>query len=197
MFTVFLLLKLLCSVNSMSVERESAAKFIGVIGGGLAGCTAALEATLDGRFDVLLFEKNPKIGGNSVKASSGINAMDGPSDYDSFFSDTTKSGEGLSNPELVETLVKKSEQAIEFLGRFGVDMSGRVRMGGHSAARTRFNPQGASVGITIMQKLIPTVLSHPQIKVITDASIDKIVSETKNGVPVFTLHYGKLAWMDV
>lgn len=46
-------------------------------------------------------------GGNSAKASSGINALNVPGgDSESLFEgDTIKSGGGLSKPDLVHTLV--------------------------------------------------------------------------------------------
>ena len=51
-----------------------------VVGGGLAGLAAALTAAGDASrptpgFEVVLIEKMPKLGGNSMKASSGINAL--------------------------------------------------------------------------------------------------------------------------
>lgn len=45
-----------------------------IVGGGLAGLSATLEAVNQGAH-VTLIEKNPKLGGNSEKASSGMNAV--------------------------------------------------------------------------------------------------------------------------
>lgn len=90
-----------------------------VIGGGLAGLSAALtahdEATKFGLpgsgtgagLRILIFEKESQPGGNSAKASSGINALNllrGDS-VELFTRDTLKSGGGLSDESLVETLV--------------------------------------------------------------------------------------------
>ncbi len=55
---------------------------------------------------VVILEKNPSIGGNSARASSGINAVN-PAAGDSealFVADTLRSGGGLSQPALVERL---------------------------------------------------------------------------------------------
>jgi len=48
-----------------------------VIGAGLAGLSAALEALKAGAH-VTVLEKNKSLGGNSAKATSGINACNTP-----------------------------------------------------------------------------------------------------------------------
>ena len=52
------------------LKRHDAATVI-VVGSGLAGMSAAIEAA-DARAKVILLEKEPKTGGNSAKATSGI-----------------------------------------------------------------------------------------------------------------------------
>ncbi|GMM37505.1 fumarate reductase [Saccharomycopsis crataegensis] len=49
-----------------------------VVGSGLAGLTAAHELLNKYNLSVMLFEKTPKLGGNSIKASSGINGVNTP-----------------------------------------------------------------------------------------------------------------------
>jgi hypothetical protein len=79
-----------------------------VVGSGLGGTSAALTAAqADPNLEIVVLEKEPTPGGNSLKASSGINALT-PEQSDSaeaFREDTIKSGGGLSRPELVNTLV--------------------------------------------------------------------------------------------
>lgn len=57
--------------------------------------------------EVVLLEKQPKLGGNSAKASSGINALTETAGdkVQLFVNDTLVSGGGRSRPELVERLV--------------------------------------------------------------------------------------------
>lgn len=92
----------------VSQQNKQGPRTVVVVGSGLAGTTAAItaaEAAPDAR--VLLLEKETGTGGNSNKASSGINALT-PEVGDSseaFRSDTLKSGGGLSRPELVDVLV--------------------------------------------------------------------------------------------
>jgi hypothetical protein len=99
-----------------------------VVGTGLAGLAATLTI-LDNGGRVVLVEKEMRMGGNSAKASSGINACcpHGDAIEDSkelFKNDTTKSaGEG-ANPALIDVLVSGSEDAVEWLkSRVNVDLS--------------------------------------------------------------------------
>ena len=49
-----------------------------VIGGGLAGCSAALSAAAHSNVSVVLVEKEKSVGGNSKKASSGMSVASTP-----------------------------------------------------------------------------------------------------------------------
>ncbi|CAM9716063.1 unnamed protein product [Discosporangium mesarthrocarpum] len=75
-----------------------------VVGGGLAGLAAAIEASRAGA-KVMLLEKEKRIGGNSAKATSGINGalteaqgLIGATDsFEAFIDDVLKSGGGRSS----------------------------------------------------------------------------------------------------
>lgn len=130
-----------------------------VVGGGLAGLSAAIEAEKAGA-KVVLFEKERSVGGNSAKATSGINgcetktqqALGVEDSKDKFSEDTLKSGEHLSLPDLVrplllplsppqvEVFVEESSSAIDFLSSFGLSLSVLTQLGGHSVARTHRLP---------------------------------------------------------
>lgn len=92
-------------------QTHSMAPTVAVIGSGLAGLSAAyelskaLQAELP-HFKIVVFEKNNILGGNSAKASSGINAVHAAAgdSIQAYAADTTKSGGGFSTEELVETL---------------------------------------------------------------------------------------------
>ena len=51
-----------------------------IVGSGLAGLTSAFEANklFNGQKKILILEKMPKFGGNSAKATSGINMLNTP-----------------------------------------------------------------------------------------------------------------------
>lgn len=80
-----------------------------VVGGGLAGCSAAISAYRLGA-TVTLVEKTKSLGGNSAKASSGMNGAWSPAQkaagiqdsVDQFTQDTFASGGGPSEIELKE-----------------------------------------------------------------------------------------------
>ena len=138
-----------------------------VIGGGLAGMSAAMEAHKRGA-EVILIEKEQRLGGNSAKASSGINAVGTTAQHSShstdtistFVGDTLKSGGGACMEELVRTMVHASAEAVSFLTSLGVDLSVLSKCGGHMHARThRASPPlpgqpARNIGFEITSKLI-------------------------------------------
>lgn len=77
--------------------------YVIVTGSGLAGLTTSVKL-LEGVLSVVLVEKAGRTGGNSIKASSGINGVptkfqkkeDGDS-LEHFYSDTIRSGKDMCN----------------------------------------------------------------------------------------------------
>lgn len=130
------------------LQRHQEATVV-VVGSGLAGMSAAIEAA-DARAKVILLEKEPKTGGNSAKATSGINgwgtdtqAEHGVADEERLFErDTFRSGlNGRTDYSLVRTLSSKSSDGIHWLKhRFGVPLTVLYQLGGHSAKRTHRAP---------------------------------------------------------
>ncbi|CAJ1954650.1 unnamed protein product [Cylindrotheca closterium] len=133
-----------------------------IIGSGLAGMTTALSC-LDRGAKVVMLEKEAKLGGNSMKASSGINAAcpiddgDGTTtvsqqqEIDAFVQDTKKSAGSQPNAALIEILVNQSAPALMWLkDRVQVDLlQCKTRLGGHSSKRT-FRPVKGAVGYSVM-----------------------------------------------
>lgn len=149
-----------------------------VVGGGLAGLTSALTASSNPNIAVTLIEKEPRLGGNSQKASSGISAV--TSSYDDstedFIQDTLKSGGGLSNPSLVKTLADDSAEAIAFLeAQTGLDLSSNiVQLGGHSKKRTHTDPAGP-IGFDLMRSLEAKLANIPNVEVVTSAKVTSLL----------------------
>uniref|UniRef100_A0A5S6QGK6 FAD-dependent oxidoreductase 2 FAD binding domain-containing protein n=1 Tax=Trichuris muris TaxID=70415 RepID=A0A5S6QGK6_TRIMR len=127
-----------------------------VVGGGLSGISACLGA-LNQKAKVTLIEGEKEIGGNSAKASSGINACESDvqkqnSVNDScalFIEDTLKAGRYMNNPQLVKSLAERSAMFVNELPKWGVNLSQLVILGGHSVKRTHRIPprNGKPVGI--------------------------------------------------
>jgi hypothetical protein len=95
----------------LSDTASMAPPTVAVIGSGLAGLSAAYElsqalAAELPQARVVVFEKNSMLGGNSAKASSGINAVNAAAgdSTQAYAADTTKSGGGHCTEQLVATL---------------------------------------------------------------------------------------------
>ncbi|GIL68819.1 hypothetical protein Vafri_22014 [Volvox africanus] len=141
---------------------------------------------------VLLVEKMPKLGGNSAKASSGINALypEGGDSEELFRSDVASSGGGGSNPELVETLVRHSPSALSFLSAHGAALTAVTQLGGHSVPRTRTVAGGANVGWVLMSALMEAVRKQPRIKVLEGHSLRRIITAGELEGEVSSAHLG-------
>jgi succinate dehydrogenase/fumarate reductase flavoprotein subunit len=120
---------------------------------------------LDAGAHVVMMDKERRAGGNSVKASSGINAYTPAAasadstahdSVDAFAQDTAKSAK--RNPEgLIGILAESSGAAIEWLKeRAAVDLSKVSQLGGHSFARTH-RPASGPVGAELTYSLLREV----------------------------------------
>ncbi len=113
-----------------------------VVGGGLAGMSAA-NTLLENGARVVLVDKSSFCGGNSTKATSGINGAEtqaqkakGVKDTIELFTNDTLKG-GAKKPELVKVLCGNSGADVDWLvEKFNLDLSLLARLGGHSAPRT-------------------------------------------------------------
>lgn len=155
-----------------------------VVGSGLAGLTAALNI-LDRGGQVVILEKEHLLGGNSNKASSGINGCcfgDGdPQDsVYSFQNDTVRSAGTSAQLELIKTLVNNSASAVTWLKeRVGVDLSLRAQLGGHSHKRTH-RPKNGMVGAEIiygMQKAVKAYEKLGKVNIMVDSKVVGLLKE--------------------
>jgi len=176
-------------------------KTIVIVGGGLAGLSAAIEVHNAGHHVVLL-EKEQRLGGNSAKASSGINGIHTPAQQaagvqdtdESFLEDILHSGGGACNQPLVEKLVEKSTSAIAFLSGCGVDLSVLSKCGGHSHARTHrarvpepplpVRNIGTEITSTLIQLLNRLDDGSGRLKIINNAHVDSLLTSGERVVGV-------------
>uniref|UniRef100_A0A146LPG1 Putative fumarate reductase n=2 Tax=Lygus hesperus TaxID=30085 RepID=A0A146LPG1_LYGHE len=166
-----------------------------VIGGGLAGCAAAIEAANCGA-QVIMLEKESRLGGNSAKATSGINgwgtraqALQGIEDGGKYFErDTYKSGIGGNcKPGLVKMLSVKSADAIKWLTEFGIPLTVLSQLGGATRKRCHRAPDTSEgtplpIGFTIMRTLenyIRQKLSS-KITILTEVTMTALIHEEKS-----------------
>ncbi|KAI9145317.1 FAD binding domain-containing protein [Paraphysoderma sedebokerense] len=187
----------------MTADSSQSASII-VVGSGLAGLSASIEAYRAGA-TVTILEKEKNVGGNSAKATSGMNSVDTPhqqamnikDSIEDFENDTFKSGSGLSDPLLVKVLSSSAKDALAWVESFGITLSKISQCGGHSQPRTHREPprpdgKPAPVGWDIIKTLKEYVFaemkeksnpSYGSLKVVTEARVvDFIMSEDKESV---------------
>ena len=170
-----------------------------VIGAGAAGMTAAITAH-DAGAKVIVLEKQPITGGNSMLAAGGMNAAEtkyqkelGIQDsVDLMIQDTMKGGNNLNDPELVKILAKNSAGSIDWLTSIGADMSEVGMMAGASTKR-RHGPKG---GKAVGAHLIDTLRSNAaerKIDARVNSKVVKILEDSSGkvtGVQVEGKHRG-------
>ncbi|MDK6520202.1 flavocytochrome c [Aerococcus urinae] len=152
-----------------------------IIGSGGAGMTAAITAH-DLGLETIIFEKTDKIGGNTNKASSGMNASEtsyqkaaGVDDKkEDFFEETLKGGHGTNHQDLLHYFVDHSAQAIDWLADLGIVLDNLTITGGMSKARTHRPHDGSAVGGYLVKGLKAN-LEKRQILVVTQSDVQEIL----------------------
>lgn len=156
-----------------------------VIGAGASGMSAAIEAA-DAGFDVILLEKMPYVGGNTARATAGINIVGSPfqeemgiaDSKELFVNDVLVSGHSLNNKIMVEKLANESSDALNWLGEMGADLTDIGILAGHAVPRTLRPSGGQPVGSEIVRVLKKNVdekgidlrLENKAISILTEAS---------------------------
>ena len=132
-----------------------------VVGAGGAGLTAAVRATQEGA-KVLVLEKMPMVGGNSLKASGGMNCANTKfqeaagitdSGVKEFIEDTMNGGHQLNDISLVTTLAENSAEAIEWLESIGAPLPKVAATGGTTHKYLHSPEDGSPVGSYLVAKL--------------------------------------------
>ncbi|KAM6502184.1 fumarate reductase [Amanita muscaria] len=165
-----------------------------VVGGGLAGLSAA-HTLLERGANVVLLDKQSFMGGNSTKATSGINGagtmsqqlLGIPDNAKIFFDDTKRSARDLARDDLIRVLTGRSGDAVNWLqDKFGLDLSKVARLGGHSHPRThRGDAQFPGMVITYaqMERLEDLAVSTPEhVKILKKARAAKLLSDDSGAV---------------
>ncbi|SLM34073.1 fumarate reductase [Lasallia pustulata] len=161
-----------------------------VVGGGLSGLSAAHTIYLAGG-NVILLDKNNFFGGNSTKATSGINGALTRTQVDEkigdsvkqFYEDTLKSARDKARPDLIKVLTYKSAAAVEWLQDvFNLDLTLVSRLGGHSFPRTHRGHDakfpGMAITYALMQRLEELTEAEPErVKVIKKAKVTAVNKE--------------------
>ncbi|EME44031.1 hypothetical protein DOTSEDRAFT_71735 [Dothistroma septosporum NZE10] len=158
-----------------------------VVGAGLSGLSAAHTIYLAGG-NVVLLDKNNFMGGNSTKATSGINGALTRTQTDhkiadsvkQFYDDTIKSARDKARPDLIKVLTYQSAGAVEWLQDvFNLDLTLVSRLGGHSYPRTHRGHDakfpGMAITYALMQRWEELCEKEPErVELVKKAKVTKI-----------------------
>lgn len=121
-------LKLLKKPEQQKVADQEYTADVIVIGGGGAGLAAAVTANQEGA-SVIVLEKMPKVGGNTILAGGALNAVDDGSEtalvngdsVQKHYDQTMSGGDNQGDPDLVRTLVENAWDGVEWLKSLGME----------------------------------------------------------------------------
>ncbi|WP_270744755.1 flavocytochrome c [Lactococcus petauri] len=151
-----------------------------IVGSGGAGMTAAIEAK-DAGMNPVILEKMPMAGGNTSKASAGLNASEtsvekaqGVTDSnDKFYEETLKGGGGTNDKELLRYFVDHSAAAVDWLAQNDIVLDNLTTTGGMSVSRTHRPHDGSAVGAYLVKGLEENI-SKRDIPVFVNSDVTKI-----------------------
>lgn len=173
-----------------------------IVGAGGAGMTAAIEANQAGK-NVVVLEKMPYVGGNTTKASGGMNAAgtkmqaaaaEAEADPDvkaaiedstveNYIADTIAGGHDINDPELVRTMAEKSSDAIDWLESIGAPLPTLAPTGGTVHYYLHEPEDGSAVGEFLVQ-FYTQKLEELGIEVMLETEATEILTEDGKAVGV-------------
>jgi L-aspartate oxidase len=165
----------LLSVDSRTVPRF---RFdVLVAGSGAGGCSAALAAAEAGS-EVVMLTKTEVRETNTLYAQGGMAAVLGADDsFSRHVADTMRVGYGMSEREVVESVVRGGPRAIERLlewgAKFDSSEDGGIalsREGGHTRHRVA-HARGDATGREIQETVLRAVERHPRITVFPETFV--------------------------
>merc|ERR1712127_701197 len=176
-----------------------------VVGGGLAGMSAA-NTVLECGGKVVLVDKSSFCGGNSTKATSGINGAatktqktKGIDDSIELFTSDTLKG-GAKRPEVVKVLCGNSGEDVDWLvEKFNLDLSLVARLGGHSMPRTHRGKErfpGMTITYALIQMVEKIAERTDKARIITKARAHKLLTSSAGTVTGLIYEKGGLDFQE-
>ncbi|MBC6479188.1 MAG: succinate dehydrogenase/fumarate reductase flavoprotein subunit [Hormoscilla sp. GM7CHS1pb] len=174
-----------------------------IVGGGLAGCRAAVEiARIDPSLNVAIVAKTHPIRSHSVAAQGGIAAslknVDSHDSWEAHAFDTVKGSDYLADQDAVEILTREAPDVIIDLEHMGVLFSrlpdGRIAQrpfGGHSHERTCYAAD--KTGHAILHELVNN-LRRNGVQVYEEWYVMRLILEDgqAKGIVMYHILDGKL-----
>ena len=159
-----------------------------IIGSGSTGMVAAIQAHELGLKPVI-FEKMPKIGGNTMRASSGMNAAEtnvqlhhGVVDsYEDFYAETLKGGGDLNDKELLGYFSSHAALSIDWLADHGIRLDDITITGGMSKMRTHRPASMAPIGAFLVTEL-SKVVQKDELPLFTGVTVNSLVKDADGKV---------------
>ncbi|RMC50773.1 flavocytochrome c [Lactobacillus sp. ESL0225] len=159
-----------------------------IVGTGGAGLTAAIQAHELG-LQVAVFEKNTALGGNTMRASSGMNASESLvqlaegiiDDKEDFYQETLKGGGLMNDQELLRYFVDHSAAAIDWLLNHGIELTNLTITGGMSKKRAHRPASMAPVGNYLITNALKQV-QQAKIPVFNNAEVKKLLQDKNKNV---------------
>ncbi|WP_297819891.1 flavocytochrome c [uncultured Lactobacillus sp.] len=164
-----------------------------IVGSGGTGLTAALQAHELG-LKVAVFEKNKMLGGNTNRASSGMNASETFVQLDEgvidnkqdFYNETLKGGGLLNDRPMLQFFVDHSALAIDWLSKHGIELTDLTITGGMSKKRAHRPASMAPVGNFLVTGLLKKI-SEEKISVFNECKVTKLIKNANGKVDAIEL----------
>ena len=198
----FILIISIIVIGAKNLRDSYEEYHLAIIGGGLAGLTAAYESYLkaNNTIKILLIEQLSSLGGNSKRATSGINFLETDpqkannidDNYHLFFNDTLKSGKNLNDPQLLDAFSKGKKYLYDYYtNTFGLDLKLVGQLGGHSVARThRSTDSKYVIGYYLISKISKKMQEISNIKIYYNSTVIKLLKNETND-KIYGLKYKK------
>ena len=169
-------------------EEKTIDTEIVIIGAGGAGMTAAIMLQQAGK-DFVILEKMPYVGGNTTKATGGMNASEthyqkeqGIEDSNALFAaDTMKGGHALNDSSLVAVMANSSAGAIDWLDTIGAELPKISFSGGASVNRIHAPEDGSGVGAYLVDRF-SAKLAELGVEVMLETAATELITDAEGKI---------------
>lgn len=159
-----------------------------VIGSGAAGLTSAIQAKELGLNPIIL-EKMDKLGGNSTRASSGMNAAETlvqlkhhvVDSFGDFYHETYVGGGKQNNTELLRYFTDHAALSIDWLADHGIHLDDITITGGMSKMRTHRPASMAPIGAFLVTELLKQVKSL-EIPLFAGVKVNELLQDSEGKI---------------
>ena len=154
-----------------------------IVGSGGTGLAAAIQAHQYG-LNVAILEKNSFLGGNTMRASSGMNAAEsivqarlGINDsMQKFYDETLKGGGYMNDREMLHYFVEHAPLAIAWLEDLGIKVDDLTITGGMSKKRTHRPSSMAPIGAFLVNNLLK-LADERHIPIFIDSKVTNLLQD--------------------